>query len=94
MIAELLERGAENAIKASKLQEQTGHDRRTIYALIERERDAGELICANGSGFYLPANKGEIDDFYKRYTAKCRKMYFTARHFRQAAEQIEGQQEL
>lgn len=94
MIAEMLETGAENAIKASELQEMTGHDRRTVFALIERERDEGALICANGSGFYLPANQTEIEDFYRRYTAKCRKMFYTARHFRQAAEQIEGQESL
>ena len=92
MIAELLKTGAENAINCSTLMEQTGHEKRTIYSLIERERDQGILICADTNGFYLPANQDEIDAFYHRYTAKSLKMLHTVRHFKRAAAQIEGQQ--
>ena len=91
MIAELLEIGAQNAKTSRRIEQETGLEKRSIQLIVEKERDAGAFICANQNGYFLAANREEVIDFYKRYTAGAKKMLHTARHFKKAAEQVEGQ---
>lgn len=94
MIAEYLGKGAKNAITCERLCELTGINRREVLRKIETERDEGTLICANRRGYYLPEKPGDVADFYRRYTKRCRKQIHTVRHFKAEIEKIEGQESL
>lgn len=93
-IESLLKVGKEHAIKSDVLMTATGHDRRTIQAIIAREREDGALICGCDNGYYLAANKQEAADYYRHGTAAAKKLLHTLRHIKRFADGIEGQQEL
>ncbi len=84
--------GKEKAIKSDVLMVATGNDRRTIQAMVERERDNGAFICADEKGYYIAADMQELQRFYVRYTAPARKMFHNIRHIAQTLKQIEGQE--
>lgn len=53
----LLQRGAENAIRAQDLANMLGlSDARTVSELIAREREAGAVILSDSRGYFLPAD--------------------------------------
>ncbi len=74
MIYEMLSEGAENAQTGREICKQLGITARELRAAIERERRAGQPICAStGStpGYFLAANQEEM----QRY---CRSLYHRA----------------
>ena len=67
MIYELLDTGEQNALTARYLAQLLGTDRRSISALVERERRAGKPICATCDsktpGYFIPANRQEMEAY-------------------------------
>lgn len=69
MIHEILNRGAENAINGRDICDLLDINRRDLQAAVNRERRAGQPICAStGSGnriagYYLAANKEEMQSY-------------------------------
>lgn len=68
MIHELLSTGAENAINGRDICDLLNIKRRDLQAAVNRERRAGQPICANtGSGnkagYFLAANKEELQEY-------------------------------
>ena len=94
MITELLKTGKRNAITGAALADRLGCNLLAITKAVEKERRAGSLICANETGYYMPADRDELAEFYERYTKTLRRRYVTARPFRAALEIIEGQEEI
>ena len=69
MIAEILTEGKENAIVGRDICSLLKINNRELMAAVEAERRAGIPICANSGrhpGYYLAANKKEMQD-YCRY---------------------------
>jgi len=70
MVYELLGRGAESARTGRELAKVLGTDIRTITAQIERERRAGQPICANmrgeNAGYYLASSPEELQAYCNR----------------------------
>ena len=69
MIHELLSEGSENARTSKELAEILGCDRRTITKQIEKERHAGQPICANTldeQGYYMAKNADELQRYCRR----------------------------
>lgn len=99
---EYLKLGEENAIKSEELEKITGHDKRTVQAIIERERELdiatynGEhvFICASVNGYFLSNDPEEVFRFYKRYTASAKRIFRTSRHFKHFLEGVKGQIDL
>lgn len=69
MIHELLNAGAENAINGRDLCTLLNINRRDLQAAVNRERRAGQPICANtgsghnAAGYFLAANKEEMQTY-------------------------------
>ena len=99
---EYLKLGEENAIKSEELEKITGHDKRTVQAVIEREREKdiatcnGEhvFICASVNGYYLSKDREELRRYYDFYTAGAKRRFRTARHVKQFLDGVEGQETL
>ena len=68
MIHELLNTGAENAINGRDICTLLDITRRDLQAAVNRERMAGQPICANTgaktpAGYFLAANKKEMQEY-------------------------------
>lgn len=64
MINELLSSGAGHARTGKEIANLLGVDIRTITEQIERERRAGQPICASmNGGYYLAANREELQAY-------------------------------
>lgn len=86
-IASLLSCGAENAIPRRHLRQLTGLSDRDLRRRIQRERMSGIPILAdNLSGYYLPADKTELDRFVSSMRGRAREIQAVAA----AIEQAEG----
>lgn len=66
-IAGLLPTGKENAVSTEELVRVIGcGSARELQQYIAQERKAGAVICSSTTGgYYLPANYGEMAEFYK-----------------------------
>lgn len=65
-VAEILNKGKDNAISRDKLKKFFSFTDRELYAEIERERLSGKCILAkksNGGGYYLPKNAEEKQEY-------------------------------
>lgn len=78
-IADLLHRGASTALPCRDLVAFTGWTPREITRQIQRERASGVPICANGSGYYLPANDAELDAYLRSLGHRLREVQRTQR---------------
>lgn len=94
MITEHLKTGKNNAITGAELAERLSCGLGAVTRAIESERRTGSLICADSNGYYLPADREELADFYKRYTNTLRRRFVTARPFKAALDVVEGQEEI
>lgn len=66
MIADILTPGKDNALTGHAICELLHITMRDLTAAIERERREGQPICAsngNNPGYYLAANKGEMQHY-------------------------------
>lgn len=92
MVSDFLKEGADNAVSADRLQRMTGYrSKREMTKAIERERIGGTLILSNGSGYYLPGNKQEIDRFIKSMTKRAKSIFRVLKAARMAAGESEEQ---
>lgn len=79
--------GSENAIPRRHLRQLTGLSDRDLRRRIQRERMSGVPILAdNSSGYYLPADKTELDQFVRSMRGRAREIQAVAA----AIEQAEG----
>ena len=73
MILEYLSKGKENAVSTPMLCDMTGLDVRGLRAAVARERLAGEIILSSSrGGYYIPADRGEVEEFVKTLDGKGR----------------------
>ncbi len=70
-LLELLPRGKENGIKSEDLQKILQTDCRGVSHQIQNARLDGALICSGNAGYYLPANREEVKEFYRIMRARC-----------------------
>lgn len=82
-IAELLSCGQRNATPLRQLEKLTGCDGRTVRMMIASERLHGvPILSDNATGYYLPANEDEKENFV------C-SMRHRAREIMRAADAVE-----
>lgn len=97
MIHELLATGRENARTGRELAEVLGCNIRDITEQIERERRAGQPICAatgENPGYFLPADPDELDDYCKRLERRAAEVTKTRKALVSVLRQIrDGAQE-
>ncbi len=79
-VSDLLRHGAANAISCRELcQILPGWRPRDITRKIEAERRAGVPICANGNGYFLPADDAELDAYLRSLGHRLREVQRTQR---------------
>ncbi len=83
-ISDLLKRGKDNGISASRLAEFLGTSTRGVGSMIEAARRAGELICSGSTGYYLPANRAELEETYLNMRKRSLSMLYTMKKTREA----------
>jgi len=93
-IESLLKRGKENAISTKNLVTLSGSKSvRHLQERIADERAAGAIICSgSGKGYWLPANRKEIEDFCHTMDKRARNIFVATKSARRALELPEGQQ--
>lgn len=97
MIYELLAEGTANARSGRELATVLGCDIRTVTEQIERERRAGQPICANmtgiNAGYYLAATPEELENYCNRLYHRGGELFKTRRALLQVLEQIKQKKE-
>ena len=73
-VADLLHHGAAAALSCRDLAALLGWPLREVTRQIQRERAAGAPICANSSGYYLPANNAELDAYLGSLSRRLREV--------------------
>lgn len=89
----ILPQGEENAISTAHLVAIMGfHSKRSLQKDIEASRAAGQIILSSTrGGYYLPANRQEIQRFVRTCEAKAKGTFKALRSAREALRQMEGQ---
>lgn len=82
MIEELLKPGEVNAISAGELAKITGLEVRAVMHTIRHERLLGKPICSSARGYFLPADKYELQ-------ATINRLYNQASETKKVAETME-----
>lgn len=93
-ILEALKKGEENAIHVQELADMFKCDITAVKAEIRKLRREGVLICSSTKGYYIPANKADIERFYRKmrkHALTCLRSITTAR---KALNSLDGQMEL
>ena len=89
MIAEILKKGEQNARTGREICSELKLNPRSLTLLIERERRAGEPICAtckgNAPGYFLAADKQEMQTYINRLHHRAGEIYKTRRACMKAA---------
>ncbi len=86
-IRELLNYGQENAVPLRHLVNVTGLDGRSIRQMIQTERLAGvPILSDNLSGYYLPADDGEREQFVRSMRHRAGEIMRAARAIEQIRE--------
>lgn len=92
MIHELLSYGADNARTGKDLARLLGCDIRTITEQIERERRAGQPICANMSGpnagYYLAETEEELAEYCERLGRRADELQATRQALLEVLRQV------
>lgn len=80
MIYEILQEGAENATTGREICDRLNLTIRELQAGIRAERRAGKAICAETSGkagYYIPANKREMERYCNSLTHRAGEIFAT-----------------
>lgn len=96
MIYELLAEGRENARTGRELAAHFNCSMRDITEQIERERRAGQPICAatcEPYGYYLAANAEELDDYCRQLWKRAGEIHKTRRALIKVLKAIRDKQE-
>lgn len=92
MISDYLFTGAENAQSGREICRELGISARDLTQAIERERRAGKPICAStdakNPGYYLAANKGEMQRFCNSLNHRAGEIHKTRRACIKAMESL------
>lgn len=96
VIAGLLPVGKDNAISTKELVRITGcSSSRDLQQRISEERRAGAIICsATKGGYFIPANREEMQGFYMVLKNRARNTLGVLKSVRRALKLPEGQQVL
>lgn len=70
-IADFIPRGKENAVTREMLSTRLALPDRRVRKLIEAARDRGELICNDGTGYFITDNIGDIERQYRKDRARA-----------------------
>lgn len=74
-IKDFLSHGVENGVPRRHLRQLTGLSDRDLRRRIQRERLSGIPILAdNSSGYYLPADRTELDQFVRSMRSRSREI--------------------
>lgn len=95
MISELLAAGKKNARTGKQLAEFLGVNIRDITEQIERERRAGQPICASMAephGYYLAENADELDSYCKMIKGRAIELFKTRQALIRTLKRIQEQQ--
>lgn len=83
MIAEILKSGEKNAMTGRELAQRCGVDIRTITDQIEKERRAGQPICARSRGencgYFLAETQEELNEYCEAIRKRAGEMFKTRR---------------
>ena len=93
MIYELLSVGKENARTGRELATALGCDIRDITAQVERERRAGQPICASmkePAGYFLPASAEDLERYCNMLHKRAGELYKTRRALIRVLKKIRG----
>ena len=97
MIHEYLRTGADNPTTGRELATLLNCDIRDITEAVERERRAGQPICANsssgGSGYYLAADREELDTYCRRLRKRAGELFKTRRALLNVLKQLPERQQ-
>lgn len=92
-IASMLCEGKEYAQTAKQIAKMIGAaDTRIVTRQIERERLQGVPICAGDSGYYLPRNADELENYTKSFNARRKHISNTAIALEYALAKMQGQE--
>ena len=93
MVNELLQAGIENAINSTVLCKRLQVDRRTLVAIVARERQEGFPICASTggekhkSGYYLAGTRKELKNYCDSLRRRAGEIF---RAYRELMKAMEG----
>lgn len=90
-ILEVLKKGEENAIHVQELADIFGTNITTIKKEIRRLRLEGILICSNTKGYFMPATRAEIEQYYKTWRKFALTCIRSLKAARKALNEIGGQ---
>ena len=91
MIAELLTEGKENARPGREICDMLNISSRDLMAAVERERREGAAICASSGanpGYYLAADKREMQDYCRFLFRRGSETMKTYRACKETAEKM------
>ncbi len=92
MIAEILKKGEQNARTGREICSTLNMNPRQLTKQIERERRAGEPICARCKGrphgYYLAADRQEMQTYINRLHHRAGEIYRTRRACKEAAKKL------
>lgn len=91
LVTPLLNTGKENAIPGRELCQILDVPSRVLARMIENERRAGSPICANPGvpcGYYLAANKAEMEDYCASLRKRAGEIFKTRRSCMKSAERL------
>ena len=92
-IYDSLQLGKGNAISAEQLAALHGYsDTRALRRAVSEEREKGALIASCDDGYFRPVTQQEFVECWRRFAARARSEFRTAKLFRDAIhESFEGQ---
>lgn len=77
--------GRSNALTARELRA-SGYEDRELRVLIHEATERGELICADNTGYFIPATKGEVAECVRRLRSQGQEMLARAAKIERLAE--------
>ncbi|MCQ2507592.1 MAG: hypothetical protein MJ097_02245 [Dorea sp.] len=91
-VADLLGTGKENAMTTAELLELTGFQTaRALQNQIAKERKEVVICSGSGRGYWLPANREEIEEFNNNMTSRAVKIFESSKCARDALGIATGQ---
>lgn len=91
MVSNFLLEGKQNAQTAKYLCQQMNITPRELTRAIEAERRAGTPICATcgqNPGYYIAANKQEMEDYCKKLKNRAIQIFITRKACQQTIEKL------
>jgi len=91
-IADYLKKGKDNAMTTQELLELTGlQTPRALQSAIAKERKEIVICSGSGRGYWLPANREEIEEFNNNMTSRAIKIFESSKCAREELGIATGQ---